>query len=66
MPRNWDVKMPGTLSISKPCDKCRRNYPMTKITATELTKNQRLPSKEYQCGFEESCGPDPKQEGQLE
>lgn len=52
MPRNWDIKMPGTPSISEPCDKRWRNSPTTKITPAELPKNQMLPSEGYQFGSE--------------
>lgn len=57
--------MPGTLSLSKPCDKCKRNSQTTKITSVELPKSQMLLSEEYQCGLENICGLSIKWEGQV-
>lgn len=41
VPRNWDIRMPGTLSKSKPCDKCRRSSQTTTRTSVELPKKAR-------------------------
>ncbi|KAL0620314.1 hypothetical protein AAY473_008639, partial [Plecturocebus cupreus] len=56
--------MPGTLSITKLCDRCKRNSPTTKITPVELPKNQMLRSKAYQFGGEKPCGLSSNREGQ--
>lgn len=58
MPRNWDIKVPGTLLISKPWDKCRRNSQTTKRTSEELLKGQMHLPKEY--GFDSDKHPWPQ------
>lgn len=55
--------MPGTLSIFKPCDKCRRKSQTTEITSVELPKGQMLLFKKYELGFEKTWGSVPNGQG---
>lgn len=66
MPRNWDIKMPGPLSISEPRDTLHAGETLQppRPAPRELPKNLMNPSNGYQFGFEKSCGLSPRQEGE--
>lgn len=66
MPRNWNIKIPGTLSIPQPYDTLHAGETLQppRPAPGELPKNPMIPSKEYQFGFDKSCGLSPRQEGE--